>query len=464
MKTFLFYDLETTGLNKSFDQVLQFAAIRTDTELNEIERHEIWVKLTPDVIPHPSALLTHRIPIQQMRNQGLPEIEAIRKIHQLLNAPQTLSIGYNTLNFDDEFLRFSFFRNLLPPYTHQYANQCSRADMYPIIICYYLYKNSILKWPHLENKISFKLENLNSHNQLTPGQAHHALFDVEATIALAKACQQEQETWQYLLQFFDKTIVNTRITKLPTYLTLKEKNFPLALIIDPSFGFSHNYQCPALLLGSHYHYKNKLVWLRLDKNLLTEQSYSYFSKPGENSIILPFNSDYSKLTAEQQHYYEANQAYLLQHPEQIELLKDQHCHYLYPKVPELDPAAALYDIGFFSDYENLLCQEFHQTEPTHQHLIIEKFTNPILQELAIRMIGRNYSGHLPEKYQARYQQYLKSCAYSKLYNYRGEEKLTIAAALLEIEKLKAEILESEKIAALKEFEKYLHSLDADNIN
>ena len=39
--TYLFYDLETTGLNPCFDQVLQFAAIRTDLSLNEIERHEI---------------------------------------------------------------------------------------------------------------------------------------------------------------------------------------------------------------------------------------------------------------------------------------------------------------------------------------------------------------------------------------------------------------------------------------
>ena len=38
--TYLFYDLETTGLNPCFDQVLQFAAIRTDLSLNEIERHE----------------------------------------------------------------------------------------------------------------------------------------------------------------------------------------------------------------------------------------------------------------------------------------------------------------------------------------------------------------------------------------------------------------------------------------
>ena len=43
-KTYLFYDIETTGLNKAFDQVLQFAAIRTDKQLNEIDRYTIKVQ------------------------------------------------------------------------------------------------------------------------------------------------------------------------------------------------------------------------------------------------------------------------------------------------------------------------------------------------------------------------------------------------------------------------------------
>ena len=54
-KTFLFYDIETTGLNYVFDQVLQFAAIRTDSALKELTRHEIKVKLRPDVICSPGA-------------------------------------------------------------------------------------------------------------------------------------------------------------------------------------------------------------------------------------------------------------------------------------------------------------------------------------------------------------------------------------------------------------------------
>src|SRR6185312_11976262 len=104
-KTYLFYDLETSGLNKCFDQVLQFAAIRTTLDLKEIERYQLSIKLNPDVIPSPSALITHRIPIKDLL-KGSCEFEAIAQIHSWMNTPGTISLGYNTLNFDDEFLRF----------------------------------------------------------------------------------------------------------------------------------------------------------------------------------------------------------------------------------------------------------------------------------------------------------------------------------------------------------------------
>ena len=143
-KTYLFYDLETSGLSKCFDQVLQFAAIRTDLQFNELERHEIIIKLNPDVLPNPYATITHRIGIADCAN-GYTELEAMEKIHALLNTPGTISLGYNTLTFDDEFLRFSFYRSLLTPYTHQYANQCQRMDVYPMTVLYHLYKPEVLQ-------------------------------------------------------------------------------------------------------------------------------------------------------------------------------------------------------------------------------------------------------------------------------------------------------------------------------
>ena len=40
MMKFVFYDLETTGRNSTWDQIIQVGAILVDEEFNEIERFE----------------------------------------------------------------------------------------------------------------------------------------------------------------------------------------------------------------------------------------------------------------------------------------------------------------------------------------------------------------------------------------------------------------------------------------
>ncbi|MDE4953259.1 exodeoxyribonuclease I, partial [Francisella tularensis subsp. holarctica] len=80
------------------------------------ERFNFFVKLNPDTTPSPMATITHPISIAQA-NTGIAEYQAIRKFHKIINAPGTISIGYNTLGFDDELLRFAFYKNMLPPYS-----------------------------------------------------------------------------------------------------------------------------------------------------------------------------------------------------------------------------------------------------------------------------------------------------------------------------------------------------------
>ena len=258
-KTYLFYDIETSGLNKCFDQALQFAAIRTDLELNELERHEVLIKLNPDTVPSPQAILVHQLTFEQLKT-GMCEYEAMREIHQLFNTPGTITVGYNTLGFDDEFLRFSFYRNLLTPYTHQYANNCSRMDLYPITVMYYLFKPDGVIWPKIAEKTTLKLEHLSSCNKLANGRAHDAMADVVATLALARLLRQEREMWGYLCGYFDKKTDLERLAKLTSH----------ALLVDGSFGAEKFYQRPVLGLGMHNHYKNQSLWLQLDSPRLVE--------------------------------------------------------------------------------------------------------------------------------------------------------------------------------------------------
>ena len=107
---YLFYDLETTGLCESFDQVVRFAAIRTDANFNEIDQFEINIKLRPDIVPSPYALIVTHLSIDDI-SQGTCEYDALVKIHKIFNTPNQINIGYNSLSFDNIMLRFGFYRN-----------------------------------------------------------------------------------------------------------------------------------------------------------------------------------------------------------------------------------------------------------------------------------------------------------------------------------------------------------------
>lgn len=467
-KTFLFYDIETTGLNKAFDQVLQFAAIRTDEALNELERHEIKMKLSPDVIPSPGAIITHRISIETML-EGIPEIEGIYQIHQLINKPGTISIGYNTLGFDDEFLRFSFYRNLLSPYTHQYANGCGRADIYPLLILYYLYKNEILKWPQLQDKISLKLENLNQYNQLALGRAHDAMSDVLATVELAKRLRAEKEMWEYALGYFDKNIIAQRLTQLTSAFHHQEENYREGLLIEGGLGSSRAYQCPVLCLGQHHHYKNQTIWLRLDDERLqttnldaiTETTWVFQKKSGEANFILPMNQRFIQhLDKERQVLASENKKFLFANPAVLKGISDYWRHYKYPKIPNIDLDAALYENGFLSSADESYCRQFHQASISEKLKLIPQIHNPNLRQQAIRIIGRNYPQHCTNELKLEFDDYLQGINPSeekfRLIDYRGKFRLTPKAAREEIEVLRKEQeIDEEKQTLLLELENYL---------
>src|SRR6266851_1359429 len=105
--SFVFYDTETTGTDRTFNQILQFAAIRTDEDLNEIERFDIRCRLLPHVVPSPGAMRVTGVSVAQLTNVELPThyimMRAIRD--KLLSWSPGLFIGYNSMGFDEHLLR-----------------------------------------------------------------------------------------------------------------------------------------------------------------------------------------------------------------------------------------------------------------------------------------------------------------------------------------------------------------------
>jgi exodeoxyribonuclease-1 len=186
--TFLWHDYETFGANVRRDRPSQFACIRTDAELNEIgEPLMLYCKPAPDFLPSPEACLITGITPQQCLELGVPEHEFAAQIEQVFAQPGTIGVGYNTIRFDDEITRFMFWRNLIDPYAREWQNDCGRWDLLDVVrLCYALRPDGIV-WPKKDDgKPSFKLGDLARANGLLHENAHEALSDVRATIALAR--------------------------------------------------------------------------------------------------------------------------------------------------------------------------------------------------------------------------------------------------------------------------------------
>ncbi len=443
-KTYLFYDLETSGLNKCFDQVLQFAAIRTDEDFNELERIEKFVTVSPDVIPTPMAMLTHQIRLETLAAKGRPELPVIREIHRELNTPGTISLGYNTLGFDDEFLRFSFYRNCLPAYTHQYANQCSRMDIFPLTMMYHLYEPGVIEWPEVEGKISLKLENLNKANQLATGQAHDAMVDVIATVELAKKLRQSEKMWQYCTGFFDKHTEAKRLSQLGTGLSLAHRDYAEGIMCLGKLGAKNHFQSPVLCLGQHKHYKNQSLWLRLDDEKIfdatvdnfEEQTWVITKKAGEVGFVLPCKERYlSTLTEPAQAMRQESLQFLAQHPKLLAMIGDHYQDYTYPVLDNVDVQARLYQDSFLAQDEARWCQRF-VSKPSADALACAPSGR--CHELGLRALGRLDSSQLESAEQEEFAQYVADI-YSEgskpALDFRGEAALNLDGFYQEIAKL-----------------------------
>ena len=456
-QTYLFYDLETTGLNKCFDQVLQFAAIQTTLDFKEIDRYEYHIKLRPDVIPHPQALLTHRIGIDQL-SKGWNEYEATQKIHALFNRPGTISLGYNSLSFDDEFLRFAFYRNLLPPYTHQYANQCYRMDVYPITLLYFLFKNSHLRWP----EGNLKLENICACNDFLHTQAHNAMSDVEATLLLAKRLASSENAWVAATSYFHKLKDEGRLFDAPAKLMIDHHPYPYGFLVYGKIGMKDNYLAPVLYIGMHAHYKNQCLFLRLDTGeLITEtpkgtakKAWVIKKRLAEPPFFLPFRDNHlSHLSEARKTLFQEHLNFIGKNPDYFYAIQQRFQREKYPAVPHQDIDAALYDIGFPTAAEEKLFTAFHQTLPENKLMVAENFSNPIRLEQAKRIMARHYPDYLEKKELAAFHDAIRS---KKIVDYRGEEKLTPALALQEIQRLEASMsLDEQQKALLESLTSYL---------
>lgn len=201
-KQFLWYDYETWGINPARDGIAQFAAVITDASLNVIGEPFDWkCKPLPDAVIDPASVMITGLTPDQCDREGLSEWELAKRINDLMSTPGTCTVGYNTVRFDDEFTRYLLYRNLIDPYSREWRNHNSRWDLLDVVRLTQALRPQGIQWPtHPNGDPSFKLEDLSAANGIEHAQAHDAVSDVLATIALAKLIRERQpKLFEYAL-------------------------------------------------------------------------------------------------------------------------------------------------------------------------------------------------------------------------------------------------------------------------
>lgn len=399
---FLFYDLETSGRSAKWQRIMQFGAQRTDENLKLIgEPVEHLITLTDEILPEPAAIMLTGITPQQTKRDGLNEAEFWREVYPLFTEGETCVLGFNSIRFDDEFLRYSLWRNFRDPYAWAWENGNSRWDLLDVARTTRALRPEGLDWPVDETGgVTSRLEALALANNLRHEAAHSALGDVNVTIKLARLLKKQQpKLWQWLL--------GLRLKKTAQAF-IEGQDGPF-VYISGSYPKEQLHASVVIRLGPTA--RGDGVWvydLRVDPDEWLERSDQELKvalETGERLPVKPlqFNrapavAPLSVLDDGSRDRLAIDMAVIEQNREKLKgknltefleralLVREQRFE---TAVPIDDPDGQLYD-GFLSDADRAQAARVAQATKTELAELQPQFTDTRLQELFVRYKARNY--------------------------------------------------------------------------
>ena len=469
--TLYWHDYETFGLDPARDRPVQFAGVRTDEELNIIgEPLNIFARPVPDTLPHPISSIITGITPQQALQQGLPEADFIARIHEELSKPGTCGVGYNSLRFDDEVTRNTLYRNLYDPYSREWQNGNSRWDIIDMVrACHDLRPEGIV-WPKREDvdRSSFKLDELTVANGISHEQAHDALSDVYATIAMAKLIKEKQP------KLYDFIYKLRRKKEVLNLVDLKEMT-PI-LHTSGMYGSDNGNTRMVAPIVAHPINKNSVIvfdlaqsptiLLELSAKKLRERLYTSVAdlpdgveRPALKQLLMnkcPVIAPTSTLTGEAAKRLnidlmvcQMNRRALLDSRKEIQQ-KIAQIFEAQEFPPVSDPDLMIYGGGFFGEKDKALMNTIHNTDPDELGNQTWSFADKRLPEMLFRFRARNYPETLNADEQA---QWLEHCRARLVDGESGHFNLESFHA--EIAQLRTELGDDEaKLKILDEVESF----------
>jgi exodeoxyribonuclease I len=471
--SFFWYDLETSGISPRSGRIMQFAGQRTDMNLEPVgEPVNLLVRLSEDVLPDPDAIMVTGITPQVTLQDGMTEAEFLRIFYEEVATPDTIFVGYNTVRFDDEFIRFLNYRNFYDAYAWQWQDGKSRWDLLDVVRMTRALRPDGINWPMTDDgKPTNRLELITKLNGLDHEHAHDALNDVLASIAVAKLIRGKQpKLFDWLLGLRDKKAVKKFVTEKKTFVYSSGK-------------YANETEKTAVVQLIHNDdHKDGLVYdLRVDpeqfKDLSPEElmeRWSYTKDPDAPTRLPVKTMKYNrcpaisptgvlsdpavqrrlKVTPEQ---VNTNLAKLNAMPELLanivrarDLLDDERGERWKGEVADAD--AALYDGGFFDDNDKRLMSVIRAAEPTELGALTDDLHDARLKALLPRYKARNYPRHLTDEERAAWEQY----RYEALLGGGTESRL--AKFLKRLGELAETEAGSEKRYVLEELQLYAESI------
>ncbi len=418
------YDYETTGINPRADRVMQVAGVRTDEALNELgEPFNCHVCLDDDILPHPAAIQVTGIGPDVLERHGVSEALMLARLRQQLMQPNSCMAGFNNLRFDDEMTRFSFYRNFHDPYAHEWQNGNSRWDVLDALRCAHALRPEGINWPQNEQgRTSFRLELLTAANGIDHGQAHDALADVRATIAMARLLKRAQpRLYDFLYASRSKQAARD----------LLRPGQPV-VHVSGHLPARHAHLSVVMMLAMHPRNSNAVIvcnllsdvspLLELDAATLKQRLYRRHDQLAEGELPVPLKlvhlnrcpvlapmgvlreQDCQRLEIKPE-CWQAPRAQLLQAmPRLQQLLAEVYADEEF--AASSDPEQALYQ-GFLSPVDRRMADRITQAAPEELGGLTTAFTEPGLNELLFRYRARISPDTLSPAEQQRWLQFCR---------------------------------------------------------
>lgn len=460
--SFVFYDLETSGLSPEFDQALQFAAIRTDQDLNEIDTFRLRCRLAPHVVPSPEALLVNRVTPSMLTDPAFPSYyEAMKAVRaKFVEWSPAIFMGYNSMGFDENFLRQGFYQTLQPTYlTNTTGN--SRGDVLRVAHALTIYAPGVLAVPTNGSRDPvYKLDRLAPANGYSSGDHHEAMADVRATLHLARLGRnQAAGVWENMVRWTKKQSVvdfvtgedavwhsavfgrNKPYSWLVTYCGKNcERNSQLA-VFDLQFD-------PEQLLG--------LSVKKLIEVLNTSPRKIRALSANRQPILMPkdLRPDRRSMTTISERKIERISKLIRKDAGFQKRVSKALARRFPDGVPAQFPEQRIYD-GFPTRTDEKIMDEFHSVDWGDRLKLIESLREERLREFGTRLVYLEQPEALPKALRTR------------LDTWRSERILgtdpdvpwmTVPKALAEVDRLMACTKEPKKKRFLRDLEMFIHDI------